>query len=117
MQNKGNKEYKNTQNNVRKQRKKVKSGSPGKGGAIVVTVFTLVIVILAVGVLFLRFYQPDVDHTPGFDTGGNIFADTAPGNNGSSDDSSGSSEQYKRRDGVYNFLFVANHYLVKNVHK
>lgn len=114
MQNKGNKEYKNTQNNVRKQRKKVKAGSPGKGGAIVVTVFTLVIVILAVGVLFLRLYKPDVDHTPGFDTGGNIFADTAPGNNGSSDDSSGSSEQYKRRDGVYNFLFVAKDHVAEN---
>ena len=117
MQNKGNKrsaEYKRSTSNVRKPKKKKKSGAPGKGWTAVVTIFTLMILALAAGVLFLRYYKPDVDHTPGFDIGGNVFDDTDFSGNGDGEIKDGSSEEYKRRDGVYNFLFVAKDHVAEN---
>lgn len=118
MQNKNNKHTmyechrKNTDNNVRHQRRSV---GHRNGGVIVLTVFTFIIVVIALGILFLRYYRPDVDRIPGFDTGNNVFKDTETVDSENSENgNSGSSSQYKRRDGVYNFLFIAKDHVAEN---
>ena len=106
-----NKNSDNTQIHSSKIKPKQKGAGALKIFLIIIAVLLLIIAACAVAI---EVYRPDVDDGPAFDTGDINLPSVTDDNGEEVDGPSVSAGEYKRKDGVYNFLFVGKDRVAEN---
>ena len=102
---------KSTQIHNAKIKPKQKGFGAVKAFIIIIAVLLLIVAVCAIA---LEVYRPNVDDGPAFDTGDIEIPQVTNENGENIDGPSVSSGDYKRKDGVYNFLFVGKDRIAEN---
>ncbi len=98
---------------IHNSRTKPKQKGAGALKAFIIIIAVLLLVIAACAVA-LEVYRPNVDDGPAFDTGEIDLPQVTDENGDDVDGPSVSAGEYKRKDGVYNFLFVGKDRIAEN---
>lgn len=98
---------------IHNRRVRIKKNGAGALKVFIVVISILLLAAVACGAV-LWMYRPDVDDGPAFDTGDIEFPPVTDENGETVYQPGVSAGEYKRKDGVYNFLFIGKDRVAEN---